>query len=134
MEGTKSCQRCKHYLFPDNFKIKGNGQLTRTCIPCLDKKKVPKERTCRPGNQPLHELMVICRGHIEAQFSEDMTWEDYEYLHIHHKVPFKYEETGRSPTLADVVKALHKASTWIVNGGQMLFEVQTRFNSRQVQD
>lgn len=110
MEKCKKCTKCKHYLPLDNFRIKRNGQTLRQCIKCLDKKKASVDRTkCRPLHEN-KELIAILRAHIVAQFSGGMTWEDYEFLHIHHKVPYRYIETGRSPTLADVAMVLHEHS------------------------
>lgn len=114
MEEGKKCSKCRHFLSMENFRIKRNGQMLRQCIKCLDANKASRKRTkCRASNRHLHEnkeLMAILRAHIEAKFSEGMTWEDYEFLHIDHKVPYKYQETGKSPTLADVARALHQHS------------------------
>lgn len=45
--------------------------------------------------------------HIENQFHEGMTWDNYGEWHIDHIVPLKYE----NPTLEETIKRLHFSNT-----------------------
>ena len=47
------------------------------------------------------------RKHIEDQFREGMTWDNYGEWHIDHIIPIKYE----SPTLEEVVERLNYKNT-----------------------
>ena len=51
------------------------------------------------------------KQHIEQQFTEDMSWENYGEWHIDHKILLKYNK----PSLQEVAKRLHytnKQSMW----------------------
>ena len=43
------------------------------------------------------------KQHIEHQFTEGMSWENYGEWHINHKIPLKYNK----PSLEEVVQRLH---------------------------
>ena len=43
------------------------------------------------------------KQHIEQQFTESMSWENYSEWHIDHKIPLKYNK----PSLEEVVQRLH---------------------------
>ena len=45
--------------------------------------------------------------HIENQFKEGMSWENYGEWHIDHIVPIKYQADGKAPTLEEVIQRLH---------------------------
>ncbi|XP_057317444.1 uncharacterized protein LOC130662533 [Hydractinia symbiolongicarpus] len=126
-EEGKACSKCSRSLPLEQFKIKRNGRILRQCIKCLAANKASKERTKCPHQRvrskckecgdncprPLHEnneVIAICMTHIEAQFCDGMTWEHYEFVRIDHRIPFKYIETRRYPTLADVARVLHEHS------------------------
>lgn len=47
------------------------------------------------------------REHIEKQFKENMTWENYGEWHIDHITPLKYE----NPTIEEVMERLHYTNT-----------------------
>ena len=47
------------------------------------------------------------KQHIEQQFTEGMSWENYFEWHIDHKIPLKYNK----PSLEEVVQRLHYTNT-----------------------
>lgn len=47
------------------------------------------------------------RNHIETQFHEGMTWDNYGEWHIDHIIPLKYN----NPTLEEVIERLHWSNT-----------------------
>ena len=47
------------------------------------------------------------KKHIEQQFTEDMSCENYGAWHIDHKIPLKYNK----PSLEEVVQRLHYTNT-----------------------
>ena len=47
------------------------------------------------------------REHIEKQFKENMTWENYGEWHIDHIIPIRYE----NPTIEETMKRLHYTNT-----------------------
>ena len=47
------------------------------------------------------------KAHIEEQFKEDMTWENYGEWHIDHITPLKYG----TPSIEEVVERLHYTNT-----------------------
>ena len=47
------------------------------------------------------------KKHIEQQFTEGMSWENYGEWHIDHKIPLKYNR----PSLEEVAQQLHYTST-----------------------
>ena len=47
------------------------------------------------------------KKHIEQQFTEDMSWENYGEWHINHKMPLKYNK----PSLEEVAQRLHYTNT-----------------------
>ena len=51
------------------------------------------------------------KTHIESQFKENMTWENFGDWHIDHIVPIKYKKDGQNPTLEDVIERLHWKNT-----------------------
>ena len=51
------------------------------------------------------------REHIELQFKEGMTWDNYGKWHIDHKIPITYKQDGIIPTLEVVAKRLHYTNT-----------------------
>ena len=52
------------------------------------------------------------KKHIENQFVEGMSWENYgSEWHIDHKIPLKYHQDGKPPTLEKVGKRLHYLNT-----------------------
>ncbi len=54
----------------------------------------------------------ICsyKKHIEAQFKEEMSWDNYGDWHIDHIIPLMYCDP-KPPTLEEVVKRLHYMNT-----------------------
>ena len=46
------------------------------------------------------------KRHIEQQFTEGMSWENYGNRHIDHKIPLKYNKP-----LLEVVQGLHYTNT-----------------------
>lgn len=51
------------------------------------------------------------RVHIEKQFVDGMTWENYGEWEIDHIIPLKYQENGEKPTIDEVIKRLHYLNT-----------------------
>jgi len=51
------------------------------------------------------------KAHIESQFKENMTWENFGDWQIDHIVPIKYKKNGQNPTLEDVIERLHWKNT-----------------------
>ena len=51
------------------------------------------------------------KTHIESQFKETMTWDNFGDWHIDHIVPIKYKKDGQNPTLEDVIERLHWKNT-----------------------
>lgn len=53
------------------------------------------------------------RAHIEEQFTEGMTWDNYGEWQIDHITPLKYRdpETGELPTLEQTIERLHYLNT-----------------------
>ena len=50
----------------------------------------------------------VFKRHIESQFKDDMTWNNYGSLwHIDHKIPLKYG----NPTIDEVISRLHYTNT-----------------------
>ena len=47
------------------------------------------------------------KKHTEQQFTEGMSWENYDEWHIDHKIPLKYKK----PSLEEVVQRLHYTNT-----------------------
>ena len=47
------------------------------------------------------------KKHVEQQFTEGMSWENYGEWHIDHKIPLKYNK----PSLEEVVQRLHYTNT-----------------------
>ena len=47
------------------------------------------------------------KKHIEQQFTEGMSWENYGEWHIDHKIPLEYNK----PSLEEVVQGLHYTNT-----------------------
>ena len=155
----KICIRCKKSLLLDQFRVnKRTGQLNKTCILCLEKKKCIHGRRksrckdCKGSEICEHDriksqckecdpqglLVSIVRNHvqnalkrnkemssteyigcdidtfkahIESQFQDGMTWENYGEWHIDHKIPLKYKNNGETPTLEKVAKRLHYTNT-----------------------
>ena len=53
----------------------------------------------------------ILKEHIEKQFTEGMTWDNYGKWHIDHIVPIKYKKDGLVPSLEEVKERLHYINT-----------------------
>ena len=51
------------------------------------------------------------KKHIEIQFTDGMTWENYGTWHIDHTIPLKYKEDGEPPSLGGVAQRLHYTNT-----------------------
>jgi hypothetical protein len=70
-------------------------------------------RECLKKNKELKSQEYIgcsteeLKEHLEKQFRDDMTWENYGKWHIDHKIPIKYKENGVEPTLEQVIERLH---------------------------
>ena len=47
------------------------------------------------------------KQHIEQQFTESMSWENYSEWHIDHKTPLTYNK----PSLEEVAQQLHYTNT-----------------------
>jgi len=47
------------------------------------------------------------RNHIEAQFKENMTWDNYGEWHVDHITPLKYN----NPTIEEVIERLNYLNT-----------------------
>ena len=71
-------------------------------------------RNALKSNKELHSReyigcsIEVFKQHIESQFKQDMTWENYGSLwHIDHKIPLKYG----NPTIEEVISRLHYTNT-----------------------
>ena len=53
----------------------------------------------------------ILKEHIEKQFTEGMTWDNYGEWHIDHIVPLKYKRDGLEPSLEEVKERLNYINT-----------------------
>ena len=53
-----------------------------------------------------HNIKMF-KKHIEQQFTEGMSWENYIEWHIDHKIPLKYN----NPSLEEVAQRLHYTNT-----------------------
>ena len=68
-------------------------------------------------NKEMHSVEYLgctieeLRQHIEGQFTEGMSWDNYGKWHIDHKIPIKYKQDGISPTIEEVAKRLHYTNT-----------------------
>ena len=123
----KDCGRghiCEHNRRRSTCKDCGGGHICEH----------NKERSACPACNPLGHLagVVQCRvytalkndkemssieylrcniekfkQHIEQQFTEGMSWENYFEWHIDHKIPLKYNK----PSLEEVVQRLHYTNT-----------------------
>jgi hypothetical protein len=51
------------------------------------------------------------RKHIEDQFTEGMSWDNYGDFEIDHIIPVKYKKDGIPPTLEEVAERLHYTNT-----------------------
>lgn len=51
------------------------------------------------------------KRHIEAQFTEGMTWQNYREWHIDHKELLKYKQDDEVPTVEEVAERLHYLNT-----------------------
>jgi len=49
----------------------------------------------------------VLRSHIENQFKDGMTWDNYGEWHIDHIVPIKYRKENKEPCLEEIIKRLH---------------------------
>ena len=73
-----------------------------------------KQHCMTAGAKPVYILITTngCdiehfKQHIENQWEEGMTWENYGEWHIDHYVPLKYD----NPTLEEVIDRLHWENT-----------------------
>jgi hypothetical protein len=51
------------------------------------------------------------KAHIESQFKEGMSWDNYGCWEIDHIVAIKHRENGNTPTLDETVSRLHWTNT-----------------------
>ena len=59
------------------------------------------------------------RAHLESQFKDGMSWDNYGDWNIGHWVPLQYKIDGKTPTLEEVTQRLHYINT------QPLWRVKT---------
>ena len=69
--------------------------------------------------------IVTFRAHLESQFKEGVSWDNYGDWHIDNRVPLQYKLDGKTPTLEEVAQRLHytnKQPLWasenIANGNR----------------
>ena len=55
--------------------------------------------------------MATFRAHLESQFKDGMSWDNYVDWHIDHRVPLRYKLDGKTPTLDEVAQRLHYTNT-----------------------
>ena len=73
--------------------------------------------TALKHNKEMHSMEYLgctieeLRQHIESQFKEGMSWNNYGKWHIDHIIPIKYKQDGIIPTLEEVAKRLHYTNT-----------------------
>ena len=61
----------------------------------------------------------ILRAHLESQFKDGMSWDNYGDWNIDHRVPLRYKLDGKTPTLEEVAQRPHYTNT------QPLWRVKT---------
>ena len=74
---------------------------TKLCLYCF------KKRKRNSSTEHLGCNTETFKKHIEQQFTEGMSWENYGKWHIDHRIPLKYNK----PSLEEVVKRLHYTNT-----------------------
>ena len=98
---------------------KPHGVRKNHCKICNPIGHLVRCRICHAlkGNKELHSTEYTectteqLKAHIEAQFKEGMTWENYGEWHVDHKIPLAYKQDGEIPTLEEVSKRLHYLNT-----------------------
>ena len=119
---------CQHQRIRSICKDCGGGQI------CQHKKKRSICKICDPTGHLAHVVRnriyqalkynkemrsteyLGCniekfREHIESQFKEGMSWDNYGKWHIDHKIPIAYKQDGISPTIEEIAKRLHYTNT-----------------------
>ena len=72
------------------------------------------------GNKELHSTEYTqctteqLREHIEAQFKEGMSWQNYGEWHVDHRIPLAYKQDGIPPTFEEIAKRLHYTNTQLL--------------------
>ena len=64
-----------------------------------DKKLRSKEYLCCNIDQ--------LKSHLESQFADGMSWDNYGKWQIDHIIPIKYKKHGKVPSLDRIIKRLH---------------------------
>lgn len=123
----QTCEECRYYSdCPHGIRIKKNckdcvaitrrnyrnteiGKLTH--IVRLQVYKALKRDKELSSQKYLGCDIKTFKEHIEKQFNESMSWENYGEWHIDHIVPIKYKENGEVPSIEEVIKRLHYTNT-----------------------
>ena len=124
------CRSCHRGSFCEHEKVR---YFCRTCDASYVCKHLKQKNRCATCDPPGH-LAGVVRGrvyttlknnkemssaeylgcnietfkkHIEQQFTEGMSWENYGEWHINRKIPLKYKK----PSLEEVAQRLHYTNT-----------------------
>ena len=89
--------------------------ICKICDPGGHLKSVVGSMTRRAlhGDKKLRSLEYLCcdidklKSHLESQFVDGMTWDNYGEWQIDHITPIKYKKHGKTPSLDRVIKRLH---------------------------
>ncbi|XP_057292561.1 uncharacterized protein LOC130621274 [Hydractinia symbiolongicarpus] len=85
MNGKCKCLKYKHFLSLDSFRIKRNGELTKTCIKCLDAGKALRERAKCPHGRRRDQCkdcggIHICEHERVRVYCKDCSGGRYCYM------------------------------------------------------
>ncbi len=119
--GTQICKhnRIKHSCKPCGGKgICSHGKNRSSCIDCdpngywngIIRSRVQK--ALRENKELSSKEYLQCdidtlKSHLESQFVEGMTWDNYGEWQIDHIIPVKYKKNGKIPSLKTVIRRLH---------------------------
>jgi len=128
------CRECKGVGICYHDRRRYRCRFCRGASICDHNKERARCRECNPGghlhsvvssrvysalknNKELSSLEYLCcsidefKAHIQQQFLEGMSWENYGEWHIDHKKPIRYKERGELPDICEVKKRLHYTNT-----------------------
>lgn len=106
------CKKCKGGSICEHDKIKTTCSI---CDPTGHLSNIVRQRVIRSldSNKTMSSKEYLgCtideyKAHIESQFKDGMTWENYGEWEIDHTVPIKFDE----PTIEEVIERLHYSNT-----------------------
>lgn len=114
-------QKHKQYLKDKRHHCehKREKQICKHCNPkghlkSIVTSRVRKALKSNKKNKSLEYLgcdIETYKAHIEKQFKEGMTWDNFGEWHIDHIKPIMYKENGQEPTIEQVAERLHYTNT-----------------------